>query len=179
MKVGRVVSFLYSFLIDKTKGFPVHSQMMFFVSPGSRNQEMALFLEIFILPPLRAIPSCPHQTEVAQIFRRKNWKRHLVNCWSYYSVIKSCLALCDSMYCSTPGLPVFHCLLEFAQTHVHQVGDTIQPSHPLPSPSPPAFNLSQHQGLFQWVSSSHQVAKVLELQPQHQSFQWICRVNFI
>ena len=177
MKVGRVVSFLYSFLIDKTKGFPVHSQMMFFVSPGSRNQEMALFLEIFILPPLRAIPSCPHQTEVAQIFRRKNWKRHLVNCWSYYSVIKSCLALCDSMDCSTPGLPVFHCLLEFAQTHVHQVGDTIQPSHPLPSPSPPAFNLSQHQGLFQWVSSSHQVAKVLEL--QHQSFQWIFRVDFL
>ena len=66
--------------------------------------------------------------------------------------------------CSTPGFPVFHCLSEFAQTHVHWVSDAIQPSHPLSSPSPPAFNLSQHQDLFQWASSSHHVAKVLELQ---------------
>ena len=72
----------------------------------------------------------------------------------------------------TPGLPVHHQLLEFTQTHVHWVSDTIQPSHPLLSPSPSALNLSQHQGLFQWVSSSHQVAKVLEFQLQHQSFQW-------
>ena len=70
-----------------------------------------------------------------------------------------------------PGFPVLHHLPEFAQTHVHQVSDAIQPSHPLSSPSPPAFNLSQHQGLSQWVSSSHQVAKVLEFQLQHQSFQ--------
>ena len=75
------------------------------------------------------------------------------------------------MDCSTPGFPVHHQLLELAQTHVHRVGDAIQPSHPLSFPSPPAFNLSQHQGLFQWVSSSHQVAKVLEFQLQHQSFQ--------
>ena len=67
------------------------------------------------------------------------------------------------MDCNTPGLPVHRQLLELAQTHVHQVGDAIQPSHPLLSPSPPDLNLSQHQGLFQWVSSSHQVAKVLEL----------------
>ena len=72
---------------------------------------------------------------------------------------------------STPGLPVHHQLPELAQTHVHRVGDAIQPSHPLSSPSPPAFNLSQHQGLFQGVSSSQQVAKVLESQLQHQSFQ--------
>ena len=72
---------------------------------------------------------------------------------------------------STPGLPVHHQLLESTQTHVHWVGDAIQPSHPLSSPSPPAFNLSQHQGLFKWVSSSHQVAKVLEFHLQHQSFQ--------
>ena len=72
---------------------------------------------------------------------------------------------------STLGLPVHHQLLEFIQTHIHQVGDAIQPSHPLSSPSPLAFNLSQHQGLFQWVSSSNQVAKVLEFQLQHQSFQ--------
>ena len=74
------------------------------------------------------------------------------------------------MDCSTPGFPVLHYLLEFAQTHVHWVTDAIQPSHPLLPPSPPALHLSQHQGLFQWVSSSHQVAKVLE--PQLQSFQW-------
>ena len=77
------------------------------------------------------------------------------------------------MDCSTPGYPVHHQLLEFAQTHVHQVSDAIQPSHSLSSPSLPAFNLSQQQGVFKLISSSHQVAKVLKLQLQHQSFQWI------
>ena len=86
---------------------------------------------------------------------------------------------CDPMDCSTPGFPVHHQLPELTQTHVHRVGDAIQPSHPLSSPSPPTFNLSQHQGLFKWVSSSHQVAKVLEFQLQHQSFQWIFRTDFI
>ena len=89
----------------------------------------------------------------------------------FSSVTQSCLTLCDPMECSTPGLPVHHQLPEFTQTHLHWVGDAIQPFHPLLSPSPPAFNLSQHQGLFQWVSSLHQVAKVLEFQLQHQSFQ--------
>ena len=83
------------------------------------------------------------------------------------SVALSCLTLCDPMDCSTPGFPVLHQLPELAQTHVHQVGDAIQPSHPLSSSSPPTFNLSQHQGLFQRVSSSHQVARVLEFQLQH------------
>ena len=90
-------------------------------------------------------------------------------------------------YCLWPyGLqharpPFHHQLQEFTQTHLHWVGDAIQPSHPLLSPSPPAFNLSQHQCLFQWVSSSHQVAKVLELQLQHQqqSFQWIFGTDFL
>ena len=81
----------------------------------------------------------------------------------FSSVALSCLILCDPMDCSTPGLPVHHQVAEFTQTHVHLVGDAIQPSHPLSSPSPPAFNLSQHQGLFKGVSSSHQVAKVLKL----------------
>ena len=81
------------------------------------------------------------------------------------------------MDCSIPGLPVHHQLPESIQTHVHWVGDTIQPSHPLSSASPPAFNLSQHQGLFKWVSSLHQVAKVLESQLQHQSFQWTPRTD--
>ena len=78
-----------------------------------------------------------------------------------------------------PGLPVHHLLPEFTQTHVHWVGDAIQPPHPLSSPFPPAFNLSQHQGLFQWVSSLHQVAKVLEFQLQHQSFQWTPRTDLL
>ena len=81
--------------------------------------------------------------------------------------------------CGTPGFPVLHYLPQFAQTHVHWVSDTIQSSHPLFPPSPPALNLSQNWGLFQWVNSSHQVAKVLELQLQHQSFQWIFRVGFL
>ena len=85
--------------------------------------------------------------------------------------------LSDPMDCSTSGFPVLHCFPEFAQTHVNWVGDTIQPSYPLWSPSPPSFNLSQPQGLSQWLSSSHQVAKVLELQPQ--SFQWLFRVDFL
>ena len=81
------------------------------------------------------------------------------------------------MDCSMPGFPV-HCqLLEFTQTHVHQVGDAFQPYHPMSSPSPPAFNLSINQGFFQWVSSSHQMSKVLEFQLQHQSFQWTPRTD--
>ena len=80
----------------------------------------------------------------------------------FSSVTQLCPTLCDPMDCSTPGLPVHHQLPEFTQTHVHWDGDVIQPSHPLLSPSPPAFSLSQHQGLFKWVSSLHQVAKVLE-----------------
>ena len=86
------------------------------------------------------------------------WKQILCCCL----ISKSCLTLCDPMDCSTSDFPVHHQCLELTQTHVRWVSDTIQPSHPLLSPSPPAFNLSQHQGLFQWVSSSHQVAKVLE-----------------
>ena len=90
-------------------------------------------------------------------------------CYVYISsVVQSCLTLCDPVYYSTPGFPVHHQLPELTQTLVHQDSDAIQSSHPLPSPSP-AFNLSQCQGLFQLVSSSHQVAKALEL--QHQSFQ--------
>ena len=94
---------------------------------------------------------------------------------SFSSVAQSCPTLCDPMNQSTPGLPVHHQLPEFTQTHVHRVGDAIQQSHPLLSPSPPAPNPSWHQGLFQWVNSSHEVAKVLEFQPQHQSFQWTPR----
>ena len=87
--------------------------------------------------------------------------------------------LCDLMDCSMPSCPVHHQLPGLAQTYVHWVGDAMQPSHPLLSASPPVFNLPQPQGLFQRVGSSYQVAKVLELQLQHQSFQWIFRTDFL
>ena len=97
----------------------------------------------------------------------------------FSSVAQLCPTLCSPMNCGTPGLPVHHKLPEFTQTHVHRVGDANQPSHPLSSPSPPAPNPSQHQGLFQWVNSSHEVAKVLEFQLQHQPFQWTPRTDLL
>ena len=107
-------------------------------------------------------------------------------CWlwvscsvQFSSVARSCLTLCDPMDWSTPGLPVHHQPPEFTQTHAHRVGDAIQPCHLLSSPSPPAPNPSQCQGLFQWVSSSYEVAKVLEFQLQHQSFQWTRRIDLL
>ena len=89
---------------------------------------------------------------------------YLVSSIQFSSVAQSCPTLCDPMNCSMPGLPVHHQLPEFIQTHVPRVGDAIQPSHPLSSPFPPAPNPSQDQSLFQWVNSSHEVAKVLEFQ---------------
>ena len=109
------------------------------------------------------------------ILKSSFWKHSV----QFSSVAQSCLNLCDPMKRSMPGLPVHHQLPEFTQTHVHQVSDAIQPSCPLSSPSPPAPNPSQHQSLFQWVNSSHEVAKVLELQSQHQSFQWTPRTDLL
>ena len=111
-------------------------------------------------------------------------RRIFFYCWAtllaqFNPVAQSCPTLCNPMDCSTPGFPVHHQLPELAQTHAHQVSDTIQPSHSLLSPSLLTFNISQHQGIFQWVSSSHQVARVLEFQLQHQSFQWIFRTDFL
>ena len=97
----------------------------------------------------------------------------------FSSVTQSCPTLCHPMNRSMPGLPVHHHLPEFTQIHIHQVGDAIQPSHPQSSPSPPAHNPSQHQSLFQWVNSSHEVTKVLELQLQHQSFQRTSRADLL
>ena len=104
---------------------------------------------------------------------RHSWVINSSNQFS--SVAQLCLTLCDHMNCSMPGLRVHHQLLEFTQTHVHWVGDAMQPSHPLSSPSPPTFNLSQHHSLFKWVSSSYQV----KFQLQHQSFQWILRTDLL
>ena len=103
------------------------------------------------------------------------WENRHVNCCS---VDQSCLTLCDPMVYCMPGFPVLHHLPGSAQTHVCWVGDAIQPPGPLLSLSSPAFNLSQPQGLFQWVSCLHQVARVLKFQLQYQSFIWIFRVDF-
>ena len=110
-------------------------------------------------------------------FRVIVFKRISLNNNQCSLVTQSYPTLCNPMDCSTPDFPVHHHLPELALTHVNWVCDAIQPSHPLASPPPPTFNLSQHQGLYQWVSSSHQVARVLKL--QHQSFQWIFRVDFL
>ena len=111
--------------------------------------------------------------------KRKNSKEiwNYIQHLQFSSVTQSCPTLCDPMNHSSPGLPVHHQLMESTQTHVHWVNDAIQPSHPLSSPSPPALDLSQHQGLFKWVSSSHQGAKVFEFQSQHQSFKWTFRTD--
>ena len=115
--------------------------------------------------------------EEGWINQKKGWK--LSKKVQFSSVAQSCPILCNPMDCSTPGLPVHQQLPEFNQTHVHWVGDGIQPSHPLSSPSPHSPNPSQHQGLLQWVNSSHEVAKVLEFQLQHQSFQWTPRTDLL
>ena len=114
----------------------------------------------------------------------KHWSFPGLSSWTsssvqFSSVAQSCLTLCHPLYRSTPGLPVHHQLPEFTQTHAHRVSDAIQPSHPLSSPSPPVPSPSQHQGLFQQVNSSHEVAKILEFQLQHQSCQRTPRTDLL
>ena len=107
-------------------------------------------------------PSCPGSPGLSQSFQgRLSTTQERLH---FSSGTQSCPTLCDPMDCSTPGFPVHHQLLEFTQTHVYWISDAIQPSHPLSFLSPPTFNLSQHQGLFKWVSSLNEVAKILELQ---------------
>ena len=120
-----------------------------------------------------------HSLEPSKSQESPDLRKDLESQIQFSSVAQSCLTLCNPMDCSMPGFPVHHQLLELTQTHVLRVSDAIQPYHPLSCPSPPAFSLSQHQGLFKWVSSSHQVAKVLEFQLQHQSFQWIFRTDLL
>ena len=120
--------------------------------------------------------SCSTSFIIREMKIKTTMRQHFTHI-QFSSVAQSCPTICDPMNRSTPSLPVHHKLPEFTQTHVHWVDDAIQPSHPLLSPSPPAPNPSEHQGLFQWVSSSHEVAKVLEFQLQHQSFQWTPRTD--
>ena len=127
--------------------------------------------------PMKTAPNMSYPQFEAIYYSTFLWHNFSVILFS--SVSQSCPTLFNCMDCSMPGFPVHHQLPELAQTNVHQVSNAIQPSHLLLSPSPPAFNLSQHQGLFQWVTSLHQVAKVLELQLQQQSTQWIFRTDFL
>ena len=115
----------------------------------------------------------PNSVETHSCFEQK------LSSVQFSSAAQSCPTLCDPMNRSTPGLPVHLQLLKFTQTHVHRVGNAIQTSHAVSSPSPPAPNPSQHQSLFQKVNSSHEVAKVLEFQLQHQSFQWTHRTDLL
>ena len=122
------------------------------------------------------IPNCQHkwispaerQMSIVSVLQQRGLCFHYLFCCC--PVTQSCLTLCEPTDCSSPGFPVLHYLLKFFQTQVHWVNDAIQSSHSLSPSSPPALNLSQHQELFQWVCSLHQVAKVLKLQLQHQSF---------
>ena len=124
------------------------------------NQDVHLLPKIYVFLFLSSM-GYSLVSKMSIFFKRYLFK--LYNCHSVSSVVQSCRTLCNPMNRSMPGLPVYHQLLEFTQTHMHLVGDAIQPSHPLLSPSPPAPIPSQHQSLFQSVNSSHEVAKVLEL----------------
>ena len=140
-----------------------------------------------IKPKSRALPADSLSSETSgKRFFTITGLQHFQCCWkvqatSQFSSVQSLswVRLCNPMNHSTPGIPVHHQLPGFTQTHVHRVSDAIQPSHPLSSPSPPAPHPSQHQSLFQWVNSSHEVAKVLEFQLWHQSFQWTPRTDFL
>ena len=147
----KTIFFYLPLLIFKNKCHPLSMQSVFLVSQHSWPQlyGQICFASIFSNNPFSSV--------------------------QFSSVAQLCPTLCHPRNHSTPGLPAHYKLPEFTQTHAHRVDDAIQPSHPLSSPSPSAPNLSQHQGLFQWVNSSHEVAKVLKFQLQHQSFQWTPR----
>ena len=149
--------------------FPVHKHVTYAEFPRSKNEDWVLLkyqsigylyfllkeiLELFLSPSLYIWPKLSLDSCFCDAFSSVQFS----------SVTQSCPTLCNPMNRSTPGFSVHHRLPEFTQTHVHWIGDAIQLSHPLSSPSPPAPNPSQHQSLFQWVNSSHEVAKVLEFQ---------------
>ena len=144
----------------------------------SRAQHTRMYVYVHLTHFAVYLKLTHYKSNILQSKKKRLWGWAFIQS-DFSSVSQSCPALCDPMGCSTSGFPVHHQLPEFTQTHVHWLGDAIQPSHPLSSPSLPALNLSQHQGLFQWVSSLHQVTRVLEFQLQPQSFQWIFRVDFL
>ena len=151
----------------------MNGQQLWMMGPCSRSQSSLPSSRVSSHPPFPSPILPPMWGERIHIEIFRDWVLHWNKLCSvqFSSVAQSCPTLCDPMNRSTPGLPVHHQLPESTQTHVHRVSDAIQPSHPLSSPSPPALNPSHHQSLFQWVNSSHEVAKVLEFQLQHHSLQ--------
>ena len=164
-----------------------------FLAPGNSSARISAFAKVPSALILQRRPGVTYKCN-GLCYRRgtsnivnwiiSQWAINLISAqvfvWiQFSSVTQQCPTVWDPTDCSMPGFPVHHQHPEPTQTHVHWIGDAIQPPHPLSSTSPPTFNLSQHQGLFKWVSFSHQVAKVLEFQLQHQSFQWIFRTDFL
>ena len=145
---------------------------MFFCRIFHFNKNYKIYKIIFLIHSLWDL--LKWESIFQLIYNQWNWINTQLS-----SVTQSCLTLCDPMNHSMPGLPVYHQLPESTQTHVHWVSDAIQLSHPLSSPSPPALNLSQHQGLFKWICSSHQVAQVLEFQLQHQTGHYLQTTTII
>ena len=137
------------------------------------SKVMSLLLNMLSRFVIAFLPRSKH------LYSSPNHRNQKILSVQFSSVTQSCPTLCKPMECSTPGLPLHQQLLEPTQTHGHCVSSAIQPSHPPSTPYPPTFDLPQHQSLFQWVGSSHQVAKVLESQLQHQPFQWIFRTDFL
>ena len=157
--------------LGRGKGLPPHPQP---VSPSHQPCDLGGLAP----PSMPQLHSAEQSLSGLVLFSHGFFASILWDC-GCCPVAKFCPSFYKPLDCRMPGFPVDQCHLEFAQTHVHWVTDAIQPSHPLSSPSPPAFSLLQHHSLFQWVSSSHQVARVLELQLQHQSFQLIFRTDFL
>ena len=151
--------------------------LAFYLHP-SWMRESTAFSWIRYLTPSWS-DSSPFSMLLPELSSSKNSTWPFKNPVQFSSVAQSCSTLCNPMNRSTPGLPVHHQLSESTETHVHRVSDAIQPAHPLSSPSSLAPNPSQHQGLFQWVNSLHEVAKGLEFQLQHQSFQWTPKTDLL
>ena len=158
---------IYPYLFHRYRNFSNVWRITEFLSQNSRRDFS--FTCVFFIIYMSAIQRGKMQADdiilncLVATFKIYMYKYTYISV-QFSSVAQSCPTLCDPMNFSTPGLPVHHCYPEFTQTHIHRVGDAIQPSHPLSSPSPPALNPSQHQSLFQWVNSPHEVAKVLEFQ---------------
>ena len=167
---------MFSVIVCEEGEYPKESlsvDWMLHIGNGHANNHIIWIIQLYQLFKLRQFKV--KDTFVKILKRLREWRFY----YQFSSVAQSCPTLCDPMNRSTPGLPVHHQLPEFIQTHVHWVSDAIQPSHPLLSLSPPAPNPSQHQSLFQWVNSLHEVATVLEFQLQHQSFQWTPRTDLL
>ena len=158
-------------------GMDSPAQICLILPQAEISVSLSAWEHIYIVPGF--LVTLPQDRKWGLSCRSTTWSVHRWKKSQLSSVAQSCPTLCDPMDCSRPGFPVHHQFPEFTQSHVHWVGDAIQPSHPLLSCSPPAFNLPQHQGLYKWVSFSHQVVKVLGFQLQYQSFQWIFRTDFL